>query len=144
MDNVAYDVFDKFPPLPANLHWGELRSVAVSTFCMDGGMGIGRPMAMQNCHGYGNNQLLRLNAAGQLGVGERCVEGDNHAVKLAYCRLGTVDGPWQYDDTSHLLLHRVHRKCLALHPQTQQLSLAPCDTNNAYHQWSFRENKPRY
>lgn len=28
MDNVAYDVFDKFPPLPANLHWGELRSVA--------------------------------------------------------------------------------------------------------------------
>lgn len=28
MDNVAYDVFDKFPDLPANLHWGELRSVA--------------------------------------------------------------------------------------------------------------------
>lgn len=28
MDNVAYDVFDKFPPLPANLHWGELRSAA--------------------------------------------------------------------------------------------------------------------
>lgn len=28
MQNVAYDVFDKFPQLPANLHWGELRSVA--------------------------------------------------------------------------------------------------------------------
>jgi polypeptide N-acetylgalactosaminyltransferase len=24
MDNVAYDVYDKFPPLPPNLHWGEV------------------------------------------------------------------------------------------------------------------------
>lgn len=27
-------------------------------------------MGLQHCHGHGNNQLLRLNAAGQLGVGE--------------------------------------------------------------------------
>jgi hypothetical protein len=24
MDKVAYDVYDKFPPLPPNLHWGEV------------------------------------------------------------------------------------------------------------------------
>lgn len=24
MDNVAYDVYDKFPALPPNLHWGEV------------------------------------------------------------------------------------------------------------------------
>lgn len=30
MDNVAYDVYDKFPALPPNLHWGEV-SVAVFT-----------------------------------------------------------------------------------------------------------------
>jgi hypothetical protein len=28
MDNVAYDVYDKFPALPPNLHWGEV-SLAV-------------------------------------------------------------------------------------------------------------------
>lgn len=43
-------------------------------------------------------QLIRLNAKGQLGVGERCVEADGQGVKLAFCRLGTVDGPWQYDE----------------------------------------------
>lgn len=25
MDNVAYDVLDKFPELPPNVHWGEVR-----------------------------------------------------------------------------------------------------------------------
>ena len=29
MENVAYDVYDKFPALPPNLHWGEV-SVALS------------------------------------------------------------------------------------------------------------------
>lgn len=34
-------------------------------------------MAIQHCHGFGNNQLMRLNAKGQLGVGERCIEADS-------------------------------------------------------------------
>lgn len=35
------------------------------------GMGRSPPsiMGLQHCHGHGNNQLMRLNAAGQLGVG---------------------------------------------------------------------------
>ena len=55
-------------------------------------------MGVSPCHGYGNNQLIRLNEAGQLSVGERCVEADSHTVKLAFCRLGTVDGQWQYSE----------------------------------------------
>lgn len=76
MDNVAYDVYDKYPALPANLHWGELRTVALG-LCMDG-MGKSPPaiMGLQQCHGAGNNQLMKLNAAGQLSVGERTVEAD--------------------------------------------------------------------
>lgn len=72
------------------------------------------------CHGHGNNQvntkiyqfkvfqnnqlsnslflqLFRLNAKGQLGNGERCVDADKQGIKLVFCRLGTVDGPWEYD-----------------------------------------------
>lgn len=37
-------------------------------------------MAIQHCHGYGNNQLIRLNDKGQLGVGERCIEGDAQGI----------------------------------------------------------------
>lgn len=45
-------------------------------------------------------QLIRLNAKGQLGVGERCIEADTQGIKLVFCRLGTVDGPWEYDEVS--------------------------------------------
>ncbi|XP_076252805.1 N-acetylgalactosaminyltransferase 7 [Rhynchophorus ferrugineus] len=145
MENVAYDVLDKYPELPANTHFGELRSMAVDGKCLDT-LGHGPPslMALQHCHGYGNNQLIRLNAKGQLGVGERCIEADAQGIKLAFCRLGTVDGPWLYDENTHTLMHRVHKKCMALHPQTSRLSLMPCDLNNAYHQWLFKELAPKW
>ncbi|EDV46600.1 N-acetylgalactosaminyltransferase 7 [Drosophila erecta] len=144
MDHIAYDVYDKFPGLPANLHWGELRSVA-SDGCLDS-MGHQPPaiMGLTYCHGGGNNQLVRLNAAGQLGVGERCVEADRQGIKLAVCRLGTVDGPWQYNEHTKHLMHRVHKKCMALHPATQQLSLGHCDVNDSYQQWWFKEIRPRW
>lgn len=144
MENVAFDILDKFPELPPNVEWGELRSGATSS-CLDT-VGHAPPalMAMQHCHGFGNNQLMRLNAKGQLGVGERCIEADSQGIKLAFCRLGTVDGPWQYDVKSHTLYHRGHKKCMALHPQTAQLSLMPCDVNNTYQQWYFKKIKPKY
>lgn len=144
MENVAFDVLEKFPDLPPNVHWGELRSGATSS-CLDT-LGHGPPslMAMQHCHGFGNNQLIRLNTKGQLGVGERCIEADSQGIKLAFCRLGTVDGPWQYDDKTHTMYHRVHKKCMALHPQTAHLSLMPCDPNNVYQQWYFKQIRPNY
>ncbi|XP_050299316.1 N-acetylgalactosaminyltransferase 7 [Anthonomus grandis grandis] len=144
MDNIAYDVLDKYPELPPNVHQGELRSVAASK-CLDT-LGHGPPslMAVQHCHGFGNNQLMRLNAKGQLGVGERCIEADAQGIKLAFCRLGTVDGPWLYDESTHTLMHRVHKKCMALHPQTSHLSLMPCDVNNAYQQWQFKQLTPKW
>ena len=52
-------------------------------------------------HFFFSWQLLRLNSAGQLGVGERCVNADSQGVKLAVCRLGTVDGPWEYDEVKN-------------------------------------------
>ncbi|XP_072380186.1 N-acetylgalactosaminyltransferase 7 isoform X1 [Diabrotica undecimpunctata] len=144
MENVAYDVLDKYPVPPPNIHFGELRSVAASK-CLDT-LGKAPPslMAVQHCHGYGNNQLIRLNAKGQLGVGERCVEADGQGVKLTVCRLGTVDGPWIYDENTHTMYHRVHKKCMALHPQNSHLSLMPCDINNAYQQWLFKQIKPKW
>ena len=34
MKEVAYDVFDKYPKLPPNKYWGELRNEA-SNLCLD-------------------------------------------------------------------------------------------------------------
>lgn len=33
-----------------------------------------------------------------MGVGERCVNADSQGVKLVVCRLGSVEGPWEYDE----------------------------------------------
>lgn len=45
-------------------------------------------------------QLVRLNAQGQIGIGERCVDADKSSVKLIFCPLGKVDGPWDHDEVS--------------------------------------------
>jgi hypothetical protein len=45
-------------------------------------------------------QLIRLNAEGQIGIGERCVEADKSSVKLIFCPMGKVDGPWEYDEVN--------------------------------------------
>ncbi|CAG9801447.1 unnamed protein product [Chironomus riparius] len=143
MENVAYDVYDKYPQLPENIFWGELINSA-NMKCFDA-MGRQPPslVGLQHCHGYGNNQLVRLNAAGQLGIGERCVDADSTGIKLVYCRLGTVDGPWVYKTESKSIFHRTQNKCIAVHPVSSSLSLMPCDPNNSFQQWMFKIVKPR-
>ncbi|GBO98466.1 N-acetylgalactosaminyltransferase 7 [Eumeta japonica] len=144
MENVAYDVYEKFPELPPNIYWGMVRNKGSST-CLDT-LGRAAPahIGTSPCHGNGHNQLFRLNQAGQLGVGERCVEADADSVKQAFCRLGTVDGPWSYDGTTGHLIHRLHRHCLTLHPQTRILNLAPCKSDNTHQQWTISHNKPNW
>ena len=152
MDNVAYDVFNNFPKLPPNLYWGELKTNSSQKMCLDclGGSSLPAYVQLRECHHQGQNQLFRLNAKGQLGVGERCIEvetrhsdsGDQLRVIMAHCRLGTVDGPWQYDKRQYLLYHRGYRRCMTVHPQTLHLYVAPCDPSNVFQAWYFRQINP--
>jgi polypeptide N-acetylgalactosaminyltransferase len=99
-----------------------------------------------------------LNAKGQIGVGERCIEADRQGIKLVFCPLGSVEGPWHYEEvrfainlaaicnnllfffqSDKTLMHREMKKCIALHPQSNNLSLMPCDPINTYQQWVFKE-----
>lgn len=144
MENVAYDVFDKFPKLPPNLYWGDVRSVATNE-CLD--MLFQSPpstIELRACNGHGGSQLMRLNSAGQLSNGERCIEGDAQGVKLVVCKLGTVDGPWKYNENTQTLQHHVEKKCMVVHPSTKKLSLQPCDLKSAYQQWKFYEITPQW
>jgi len=144
MENVAPDMLTKYPELPANLFWGEMKNKGSNT-CLDS---LGRPaptkMGVSGCHGYGNNQLARLNAAGQIGIGERCVEADKSSVKLIYCPLGKVDGPWEYDEVTGTMKHKNLGKCIAVHPTSNQLIIRDCEPSNTYHQWAWKKLKSRY
>ena len=61
-------------------------------------------MGLSQCGGAGG-QLMRLNSAGQLGVGERCVEANKSGARLIFCPSSSVSGPWSYDSDSKQLLH---------------------------------------
>jgi len=151
IENVAPDLLVKYPELPPNLYWGEMKNKGTGS-CFDT---MGRPaptkMGLSGCHGFGNNQvrsnkrqLIRLNAKGQIGIGERCVDADKSSVKLIYCPLGKVDGPWEYDEGTSTLKHKSQGKCLAVHPTSNQLILRECDAGNTYHQWVWEKLKSRY
>ncbi|UYV62339.1 GALNT7 [Cordylochernes scorpioides] len=138
MENVAYDVLEKYPVLPRNLYWGEVRSELTGQ-CLDT-MSSHPPATVHlaPCHGSGGNQVFRLNAEGQLGVGERCVDGDSQAIRLVFCRLGSVDGPWTYDAAARTLSHRNHGKCLDYNRETNVLALRQCAPSFSPGQrWTF-------
>lgn len=144
MENVAYDVFEKFPKLPPNLHWGDIQSVA-NDECLDMlGQHPPSTIELRRCDGYGSSQLMKLNSAGQLSHGERCIDGDAQGIKLVVCQLGTVNGPWRYNEKTLTLNHDVQKKCMAVHPSTKKLSLMPCDVKSVYQQWNFKEITPKW
>lgn len=127
MDRVGKDVYKNFPPLPANVHWGELRSKAMTSMCVDM-VGSAPPQTaiLSSCHGTGGNQLLRLNEKGQIGVGERCVNSSGGKLTLIFCKLGTVDGPWEFEIEEERLRHKNLDKCLTFDREDEQLKMASC------------------
>jgi polypeptide N-acetylgalactosaminyltransferase len=55
------------------------------------------------CHGYGGNQLVKLNKKGQMTQGEWCLtpsSGWGGRIHSGYCQKGQVDGPFSYDRVS--------------------------------------------
>lgn len=148
MKEVAYDVLDKYPELPPNKFWGELKNHA-NNQCIDtysrsppGTIGI------SSCHGWGGNQMFRLNTQGQLSSGEWCVE--YHQTKdhtesqfiMSWCKPGATDGTWSFDEANGFLKNG--DKCVVVHPKSLKLVAATCDKNNNHHRWMFRNIKPRW
>jgi polypeptide N-acetylgalactosaminyltransferase len=80
LDNVAYEMADKYPLPPANLVWGGMRNAQFNQSCADTfGNNFGRAIGVSGCHNQGGNQLFRLNVEGEWSSDERCfiAEGDS-------------------------------------------------------------------
>ena len=114
MKNIAYDMLEKFPKLPENIQLGSLINIGSKT-CLDTlGRSAPAQMGVTECYGEGNGQLMRLNAEGQLGIGERCVDATSTGAKLIFCPSGTVKGPWDYDEDTKLLMHAKSKRYASL------------------------------
>jgi polypeptide N-acetylgalactosaminyltransferase len=80
LDNVAYEMAEKYPLPPANHVWGEMRNDKYQQSCADAlDNQYGRPIGVSGCHHQGGNQLFRINVEGEWSTGEHCFisEGDN-------------------------------------------------------------------
>ncbi|KAI1715360.1 glycosyl transferase family 2 domain-containing protein [Ditylenchus destructor] len=141
VENVAYDVQKSYPLLPENDVWGEAKNPA-SGKCIDSmGRAIPGTMGASPCHGYGGNQLIRLNKKGQLTQGEWCITPVSTKLRTGHCVKGTIDGPFLYDrDTTQI--HEVNaQKCLTVEkdPNSSELLLANCDSADPLQKWVWTE-----
>lgn len=142
MNEVAFDVYKHFPQLPANVEWGEIRSSVEGNQCLDTGSSAPpQTVHMSSCHGQGGNQLFRLNAKGQLGVGERCVEASRASMNLVYCKLGKVDGPWKFDQETSQMVYS-NGLCLEFSDDVGAVHLSKCNSNENQ-KWIWKKIKPR-
>lgn len=140
MDNIAYEVYDKFPPPPANQAWGEIHLKSSGSLCWDthGQPPGGGPIGVSGCHHLGGNQLFRLNVKGQLAVGERCIDAVNgDTLHVQFCDVQPT-GPWSWDEKTGLLRNKDLDKC-AESSQDAKLHVRRCDIQSTNQQWSIRK-----
>jgi len=142
MKEVAYDVVESYPILPDNDVWGEARNPK-SGKCLDT---MGRPIpgtvGATPCHGYGGNQLLRLNMKGQMAQGEWCITPGGNHFRTGHCRKGSVDGPWQYNHETKQIFNVNENTCIAADEDagSSEATLKTCDENDEYQKWVWKEH----
>uniref|UniRef100_A0A1I7Y004 Polypeptide N-acetylgalactosaminyltransferase n=1 Tax=Steinernema glaseri TaxID=37863 RepID=A0A1I7Y004_9BILA len=141
MKNVAYDVVLSYPLLPENDVWGEAKNLHTSK-CLDTmGQPIPGTVGATPCHGYGGNQLMRLNKKGQLTQGEWCLTAYGNRLRSNHCQKGTVDGTFKYDRTTEQIIHTPGNTCLTADESmsSSTLTLNTCDEQDQKQKWKWRE-----
>ena len=150
MNEIAYDVLDKFPDPPPNTNWGEIRNLATN-LCIDTlNRNPPRRIGTSGCHGGGGNQLWRLNAQGQLASGEWCVEykkaesSIDNELAMEWCKVGSISGSWKFEEKTGFFLNKDLNKCLVINMKTYKLTLTTCDIKNSHHKWKYTEITPHW
>ncbi|XP_060593944.1 LOW QUALITY PROTEIN: N-acetylgalactosaminyltransferase 7-like [Ruditapes philippinarum] len=141
MDNIAYEVYDKFPILPPNKAWGEVKQKKGYAVLGTLGQSVGAALiGVSHCHHFGGNQMYRLNVKGQIGVGERCIEAPSgDTLHMSFCDTQPV-GPWEWDEHTGLMKHTNYGKCVEAGGDNK-LHLVRCDPAKSSQSWTINEIK---
>ncbi|XP_064600145.1 N-acetylgalactosaminyltransferase 7-like [Liolophura sinensis] len=142
MDNIAYEVYDRFPPPPANLAWGEIKLKGGSK-CWDTlGQGVGGgSIGTSVCHHYGGNQLFRLNVKGQFAVGERCLlQRGGDTISVHVCDAEPT-GPWDFNKKTGQIQETKLNRCAEV-DDTNHLRLKICNEDEPNQQWEINPIVP--
>ncbi|CAF0754632.1 unnamed protein product [Rotaria sordida] len=145
MENIAYDVLQKFPPPPKNIVWGECKNAQHSVCLNDRGASFGQPIGVSGCY---RQQVWRLNEDGEISSGEHCFISDHDIVKKKFCldhhgRWNPV-GEWQYDKSTKQI--RSNKEHLCMETNGNDLKLSECNEKKESQKWMsiIFNNFPRY
>ncbi|KAL3091711.1 hypothetical protein niasHT_024293 [Heterodera trifolii] len=144
LERIAYDVVVSYPFLPPNDVWGEAKNPATGK-CIDTmGQAVPGTMGATPCHGYGGNQLIKLNTEGQMTQGEWCISPTNGwggRLRTGHCTKGTVDGPFKYDRETKQIRNKQSGKCLVVEkdPSSSVLTFSECDASSELQKWQWAE-----
>ncbi|XP_002742193.1 N-acetylgalactosaminyltransferase 7-like [Saccoglossus kowalevskii] len=135
MDEVAYDITERFPLISKNIGWGEVRGVG-SSKCVDSmGRSPSGKVALYGCHGYGGSQLLRLNEGGEFRVNEECLYTDGSTVKLERCVPRKQYG-WNFNENDSKI---TVQDGMCLDRTETELFVSPCLPDKDTQKWQFNE-----
>ncbi|CAF0834031.1 unnamed protein product [Didymodactylos carnosus] len=117
IDNVAYDLVEKYPLPSENVVWGEMGvTMDNQQLCADTlDNTYGRPVGISGCHHQGGNQLFRINAEGEWSSTERCFVSDGELVIQQHCvQMGKwiPKGEWSYNNETKQIRSTKVYKCV--------------------------------
>jgi len=141
LDNVAYEMAEKYPLPPANNVWGEMRNDNHKEWCADTlDNHFGRPVGISGCHHQGGNQLFRINVEGEWSSGEHCFVSEGDWVVSRQCvQMGRwiPKGEWTYDNQTRQVRSTKVNKCVVT--DGKRLSLENCVENSTAQKWTWTE-----
>jgi polypeptide N-acetylgalactosaminyltransferase len=142
VENIAFEVLEKFPPPPPNIGWGEI-ALRYDNICWDTrGQHPGTgPIGVYSCHHAGGNQMFRVNSQGQIAHGERCIDShSSNTLHMAYCAVSPT-GPWQYDKTTGQIKDSRSQRCCSVNSELNALQLKECEPDNRLQQFNINPIK---
>jgi polypeptide N-acetylgalactosaminyltransferase len=91
------------------------------------------------CHNQGGNQYWMYSKDGEIRRDESCVDFAGKDVMIFPCHGMKGNQEWKYNHKLHQLLHVVTGKCLEMSKDGARLQMSPCDTENIYQNWTFKD-----
>ncbi|XP_030388446.1 N-acetylgalactosaminyltransferase 6-like [Scaptodrosophila lebanonensis] len=156
LQNVAYDVMKRFPPIkPPNYAYGAIRNVAEPDMCVDAHpITNGNHVDLEQCAEAvpqsNSSQFWELTAYRDLRLASKdfCLEvrAPQYITSLWIwrCHYQGRNQYWLYDFQAKLLkqVFKNTTRCLEMLPHTKQLIINQCNSSNRYMQWTFSFNNP--
>nr|CDJ85899.1 Glycosyl transferase and Ricin B lectin domain containing protein [Haemonchus contortus] len=140
LDNIFPELF-----IPGeSIAKGEVRNLGdiSNARCLD--CAIGRhekkkSVNLYGCHGAGGNQYWMMSKDGEIRRDETCIDYAGENVMVFPCHGMKGNQEWRYNHETGRLYHAVSQKCMEMTKDGAKLEMKPCDANNKYQQWRFKE-----